>query len=140
MKKILFCAAAAALAFSSCKKSSGNEALAITKENLIGTYKMTAMTISINGIKQDGMSSFDPCEKDDLYVLKAGDAFDYTDAGTVCSPDGSYSGSWSLSSNVITVDGQAATITTLTSTKLETTQTVNVQGVNWVTTTTLTRQ
>jgi hypothetical protein len=140
MKKLLFSAAIAALALASCKKSNGDEAKAITKENIIGTFKVTAFTYTLNGVPGDGLKEMEACEKDDLHIFKAGDVYEYADAGTKCDPDGSYLSTWSLVGDQMNADGESGKITLLTATKMETTQTVTQGTVTLVSKITLTRQ
>ena len=135
MKKLLFSAAIAALALASCKKSNGDEAKAITKENIIGTFKLSAVTYTYMGVQSDGMKDMEACAKDDMYVFKAGDVFEHTDAGTKCDPDGGYVSTWTLTGDEINVDGDTGKITSLTATKLETTATIELNGTVTVKTT-----
>lgn len=140
MKKLLFAAAIAAIALTSCKKTNSDEAKAITKENIIGSFKVTAMTYTANGVTIDGMANITACEKDDIHIFKAADAYEYTDAGTKCDPDGGYTSTWTLSADVITIDGESGKITLLTATRMETTSTYETGNGSATIKTTLTRQ
>jgi len=95
-----------------CTKSKdGEESVAATKENLAGSYKLTEFKskTSIPGMENvDGLATMDACEKDDIYKLNADFTASYTDAGSKCDPDGSYSGiNWELAGNVISIPGSS---------------------------------
>lgn len=93
---------------SSCQKERGNNNdCGISMNNLAGTYKLTSLKYkaSASAPEQDYMIFFDACEKDDLIKLKANGTYDHVDAGSVCSPDGNYSGTWSLTGNTLISDG-----------------------------------
>ena len=85
--------------FSSCKKSSGDdEDCEITIANLAGTYKLISAKYVNGSTETDALHDlYDDCELDDTNELKADKTFVYTDAGTVCSPSGSESGTWDIS-------------------------------------------
>jgi hypothetical protein len=74
---------------------------------MAGTYKLVALKykMSSSSSEQDYMLFMDDCEKDDLIKLKSNGTYDHVDAGSVCSPDGNFSGTWSLNGNTITSDG-----------------------------------
>jgi len=110
MKKLILKSMAFAMLtmviFSSCKKDK-SDSPAITKENIAGTYKLIALTV--NG--QSYYEFLDPCEKDDDYKLNLDLTMEYVDAGTVCSPAGGYSSTWSLlGTNSIIIDSDTGTI------------------------------
>jgi hypothetical protein len=79
---------------------------------LTGSYKTTAIKYkaSNSSPEQDYFALLDACEKDDVVKLNANGTADYQDAGTVCSPNGTYSSTWSLNGNTIIMDGTAGTI------------------------------
>ena len=134
MKKILLSASVLTLLLSSCKKDNAqNDSKAVTKENIIGDYKLTGLTTETSGFKMDVLAQMEPCQRDDEYHFKAGDVYDYVDAGTQCDVNGDGTGSWTLSGDVMTLDGMDAKVTKLTATILEATitmtETVNNQQV-----------
>ncbi|HEX5655396.1 MAG TPA: lipocalin family protein [Chitinophagaceae bacterium] len=107
MKKFFLIAAVSLLAFSSCNKDD-DDTCDITVANIAGTYKLTGLTYKANSSaqEQDFLIFIDACERDDLHILNSNGSFTYQDAGTVCSPDGSYTGgTWTLTGNVIDIDG-----------------------------------
>lgn len=129
MKKLFATAAVAVLLFTSCNKSNGDELRYITKENIIGSYKMIAMEIVSGGQAADGLAVTDACKKDDLYIFKPGDVFEYADAGATCSANGSFTRSWGLAADSITINGMGAKVTELTDTTLRVSTTTSALGV-----------
>jgi len=98
------------LIITSCSKKSDSPALSL--QNVTGTYKMTAYTLVSAGVTIDAYSKLGSCERDDLLKLNADSTYNYKDAGTVCSPDGSYDGTWKLSGNYFIVDGSDSSTVT----------------------------
>jgi hypothetical protein len=92
----------------SCKKEKNNEGeCSISMSNLSGTYKLTALKYKLNNAapEQDYLAFMDDCEKDDLIILHQDGTYKYEDVGTVCSPNGSGTGEWSLHGRTLTSDG-----------------------------------
>ena len=94
----------------SCKKTSSTNSCAITEANLEGNYKITDATYQdpADGIPETDVfsnplfaSEFPACQKDDIISLNANNVYVYTDAGVVCSPNGSSTGSWELKSDTL---------------------------------------
>lgn len=115
MKKVMLgFSVVALLATASCKKDNNNTQVTPTKENLVGTYKMTAATmnnINVFNNSIESLNMFEACDRDDLYKLNADLTYEVIDAGTVCDPDNSYTSEWDLTnSTTIVVDGEAGTI------------------------------
>jgi Lipocalin-like domain len=114
MKKTILALCVLGLVFTSCKKDKQNEQVTPTKENLTGTYKMTAATMAYSGASADIFNddNFTPaCHRDDIYHMNAADSYAIEDAGTVCSPSSEDSGNWSLeSSSTLNINGEAGTI------------------------------
>lgn len=118
--------------FSSCKKSGGddNDDCDITVANVAGKYKLVAAKY-INGTTEtDALHIiYDDCELDDINELKADKTFVYTDAGTVCSPGGSTSGTWDISGSTLILNSGFSEIVSFDCTNLVVTYT---DGVNTV--------
>lgn len=114
MKKTILALLVFTLVFASCKKDNKNEAVTPTKENLTGTYKMTAGTMTSGGATVDVFNNdtYTPaCQRDDLYKLNADNSYVIQDAGVVCSPSDDDSGTWSLlSATSIDLNGDVGTI------------------------------
>lgn len=106
LNKSLIVTAMAMTALLSCKKDD-NKTCNKTLTGLAGTYtllsaeyKQTATSAPV-----DLKAAMDACEKDDQVTLNANGTWVYRDAGTVCTPAGNDTGSWSVSGDVITSDG-----------------------------------
>jgi hypothetical protein len=95
--------------FFSCKKDPVNPEpdCSINRTNLSGAYKLTAMTYkrSATAPVVNYLDYMDDCEKDDIITLKSDGTYQYNDAGTVCNPNGSDIGTWSVTGNTINSDG-----------------------------------
>ena len=110
MKKLVFFLAIGTLTFVSCKKDKDDcqttaASLAAAYRTVSIKYKQTPSSSEL-----DYFATLDACEKDDILTLNANGTYSYTDAGSVCAPPGSYTGTWSVSGNTITVDGDNGTI------------------------------
>jgi hypothetical protein len=79
----------------------------LTKEQLAGTYKVTALKyISPSGQEQDIFSSLPDCDKESRQILNSNSTFEFIDA---CTPPENRTGTWSLpSSDKIVIDGLEA--------------------------------
>jgi len=115
MKKMILAFSLLTLVFSSCKKDKTDAPVTATKENLTGTYKMTAATMASGGASVDVFNNdnfTEACKRDDLYKLNADNSYAVEDAGTACSPSSAYSGgTWSLeNSTTLNLDGEIGTI------------------------------
>lgn len=114
MKKAIL-ALSMLVVFASCKKDKNDDPVTPTKENLTGSYKITAATLTAGGQTADIFNDntfFEACDRDDVYKLNADLSYDIVDAGVVCNPDNNYTGgSWSLvSTTQIDIDGDVYTI------------------------------
>lgn len=110
MKKVFFFGIIITAVLFSCKKKDNNcEASTAT---IVGKYKVTSvlykLTPASTEIDGSGVYFIDDCQKDDILEFAANGVYNYTDAGTVCTPDGSYSSTWSFNNGILTVDGHAA--------------------------------
>ena len=102
--------------FASCKKDkkdTEDDSCAISEANLVGSYKIVSIKYKASASAQE-MDYIDqllePCQKDDVLTLNSNHTYTSADAGTACSPDGSFTGDWSLSSNILSVDGDPGTL------------------------------
>ena len=116
MKKKIFTVVSAsfisALMITGCSKKADTPAY--TKDQLVGTYVMTALTSGSTNV----FDTFDDCEKDNLQILNSDLTYDIVDAGEQCEPSSDESGPWSVSGNKLTLDGQTFTIESLTAHQL----------------------
>jgi hypothetical protein len=109
MKKLLPVLFAFGLFSTACKKS--QDAPPITKENLAGAYKIIADVATSSGVSTDVYATYQSCAKDDIWSFNTDNSLVVTDAGVVCDPSDSWSGTWSLEGTTITVAGQSGTVT-----------------------------
>jgi len=112
MKKLTCLIFIGAFIFSSCKKNNEKDC-SLSETNMAAKYKITAIKYqaSATSPEQDFFDqSLEPCEKDDITSIVADHTYVYSDAGTTCSPNGDYSGTWSLSGNTLSLDGDPATL------------------------------
>jgi hypothetical protein len=103
------------MTFISCKKDKDKTpACATDVASISGSYRFTAYTYketpSSPEVDYFPVIFPDACERDDVLSLSANGNYTMTDAGTVCSPSGGDSGTWSLSGNTMNVNGDLATI------------------------------
>ena len=77
--------------------------------SISGAYKITAYTYrqTPTSPEEDYYPILfpDACERDDELNLNANGTYQKTDAGSVCNPPENDNGTWSLSANTITIDG-----------------------------------
>ena len=112
MKKLFFPVFIIALVLVSCKKDK-KETCVTSTASITGNYKISTARYkqSSSSSEIDYFALLDACEKDDVFAFAANGIFNYQDAGVVCSPNGSYSGTWSLSgTTALNLDGDPATI------------------------------
>lgn len=136
MKKIL--APVLLLCLFSCKKEETANKTALTKENIVGTWKQTAETQ--NGINTWNSAFYDECEMDDVVQFKSDDTYQRTDAGQTCASSTNESGSWSLTGTAFVINGQSMSVDSFTGSKLVLKQTETSNGATLTVMATLTKQ
>src|SRR5690242_776304 len=93
---------AAVVWFIGCKKE---DASAITKENLAGSYATESVMIQVGSNLQDITKALPVCKQDDIQVLNADYSYTYRDAGVTCSNTETHAIYWDLQSgNTIVID------------------------------------
>src|SRR5258708_4274089 len=94
------------IVISSCHKDK-KDSCGINMTSLSGTYKLTSLKykMSATAPEQDYLALLDDCQKDDIITLNPDGTYDYKDLGSVCTPNGGGTGTWSLTGNVISSDG-----------------------------------
>jgi hypothetical protein len=103
MKNLSFILLSAALIFSGCGKDDAKTTTCdLNAGNFVGSYKITSELF--NGVEIHNTTNYDPCELDDLLIFNTNGTYNYSDAGTVCSPSGDDSGVWSLVGTNLIVD------------------------------------
>jgi hypothetical protein len=126
--KVLSLVLLAAATFSACKKDK-DDSMAVTKENLAGTYTLSSAKMKATNVAETDITNDikQACEKDDEYVLKTDMSFAYNDVGTKCTGTNSYTDTWELQDKSIAFDDFYGNVKTLTSKELviELTMTVN---------------
>ncbi|MEO6133652.1 MAG: lipocalin family protein [Ginsengibacter sp.] len=111
MKKLFFVTFLLAFGLMSCKKNK-DKSCTVSEQTLVGSYKVTSVkyqaSASVPAV--ESINDFlEPCELDDVITFLSNHSYTYKDAGTQCSPNGDDDGSWSLSGNVLNVDGDNVT-------------------------------
>ena len=139
MKKALICLSFI-VSIIGCKKDDPvNPNLPVTLANIAGNYKMTDVTIA--STSSSVYSTFVPaCERDDTYAFAASGAVIRTDAGAVCSPNTSASGTFSLTGSTITFLGNTYTVESLTNTNFVVSNNIMFGGATYKALITFTRQ
>lgn len=97
-------------AFSSCKKDSSEATCELNATSIQGTYKLTSLKYKLTSSTPEvevfsNGAWYEPCERDDTYTFGASNVATYTDAGTTCSPNGSETGTWSLTGTSLNLNG-----------------------------------
>lgn len=115
MKKIIFSALVLVIAATSCKKDKDEECT-LSAASIQGTYKLSSVKYKASASVPEievltNDLFFEPCERDDTYTLGSGNVFSYNDAGTSCTPSGSYSGTWGLTGSSLTINDGFDTFT-----------------------------
>ena len=110
MKKILLPCLAVMAIFYSCHKDNTTPCVT-SMASVAGTYKLTSLRFKPSGGNEsDIIASLPTCRRDDLHVLNANGSYNYQDAGTICSPNGSFAGDWALSGTTVTLEGEVYTL------------------------------
>jgi len=115
MKKIIFSALVLVIAATGCKKDKDEECT-LSASSIQGTYKLSSVKYKASASVPEievltNDLFFEACERDDTYTLGTGNVFSYNDAGTSCTPSGSYSGTWGLSGSALTINDGVDVIT-----------------------------
>ncbi|MDF2193662.1 lipocalin family protein [Paraflavitalea sp. CAU 1676] len=109
--RIVLGLALSAMVFTACKKDK-DEAVTVTKENLVGTYKLTEMKMKVTGAPEMDIFNlyFESCQRDDTYTLAADFKVQVKDQGTVCADPNNYESTWSMDGNYVEIDGTAGKV------------------------------
>jgi hypothetical protein len=118
-------------------------------ELIIGTWSMTSDAVSPpidlgGGPISDFYPFYEPCEKDDVFIVKAGNVGEFNEGPTKCDPadDQVIPFTWALQSNntVLVVDGYSFTIVQLDNTTLKISYKETVGGTEYTATSTYVRK
>lgn len=105
MRKISVAATLLITLFSCSKEKSTNSGCAKTVASIAGTYSVLKAEIGLGGVFVDITSQLDVCKLDDRISLNTNGTTVYADLGTVCSPSGNSTGTWSIdASGRMTID------------------------------------
>ena len=142
MKKLILPLLLMAFISSGCSKDDDddNKTCELNTTNIVGVYKTTAVTYKAtpNSPEEDEYINWAPCEKDDLIVFSNNGAGNIQDAGAKCTPPGDDTFTWTLTGNILTLDGFiASTVTSFDCTTMKISLTDPTGGV---TVTTVVRQ
>ena len=124
MKRIILSVLVLGTLLTSCKKDDpAPQVCTLSATSLVGTYKITSAVYkadaSTAGVEViNNPLFFETCSADDLIGFNANNSVTYTDAGTACVPSSGGTGTWSLSGSVLTLDGDAATVTSFSCTNM----------------------
>lgn len=109
MKKLFLFSIVTGIMLTSCKKK--KDTCVTNMTSIAGTYKLTSLRYKPSGgTETEILAQLPACQRDDLQVLNANGTYSNQDAGTVCSPNGSFTGDWTLTGNTIEINGRMATI------------------------------
>lgn len=138
MKKTFLVLSVITYVLSSCKKDSE---CVLNSTSIQGSYKITASTIQASASSNpvDDYSSWDACNKDDIFTLGSNGIFSESEGAISCDPANDYVGQWSLSGNQLTLDNtDIFTISDFSCTSFKLTQVDASSGE--ITVTTMTKQ
>lgn len=136
MKKTLFALAALVVLASSCKKDKDDDApVTPTNENIVGTYKTSKIVVKNStgeaDITNDMLSLMDACDRDNLHKFNSNNTYEWVDAGTKCSPESTYSDTWTLTNTTtFEFDGETYTIKSFNGKELQLSQ--NLGGAEYI--------
>jgi hypothetical protein len=127
--RLVLAVAFSAMMFTACKKDKDGDSVAITKESLAGTYKLTKAKYTVLGVEADYLALMEACEKDDTYTLKADFTATRTDAGTKCNPQTTETISWTLADETVMIDTYGGKIKSFDGTTLTIEGTESQSGI-----------
>lgn len=108
--RIILALVLSAALFGSCKKDK-DEAVTVTKENLLGSYKLTELKLIVAGQPVDLYTTFlEACQRDDIYKLNGDFTVEVKDEGTQCGQGTGYESTWELDGNYIDIDGYSGDV------------------------------
>lgn len=102
MKKFTILTIGVAALLTSCTKDDKPASCEVSVAGIAGNYKFSKREAIVLGVATDA-TNLDPCQKDDVYQLKADKTVVYQDAGTVCTYLGGGSGTWDVVNGKLTV-------------------------------------
>ncbi|RYZ22790.1 MAG: hypothetical protein EOO16_07505 [Chitinophagaceae bacterium] len=142
MRRILYASLLLAVVASCKKKNEDINTNTPSKEQLVGAYRQSGETETVNGTTINTWNStfYDACEMDNTTTLNADNTVVLTDTGVPCTPPDGGSSTWAVNGNVLTIAGIPATIVSFDGTTLVTQATTTFNGTTSTTTTTMVKQ
>ncbi|MBI1221623.1 MAG: hypothetical protein GC180_03380 [Bacteroidetes bacterium] len=146
MKKVNFLplfALMAAMILSACSKKNdttstptkSNKELLLEKAWMVSTATINPAYDFGNGKTTDFLSTWDACDKDDLMTFHSNSTYTGDEGATKCDPGDSqtWTGAWTLSDDqkLLTIDGDASTINSISETKMTLSNSQAYGGVNY---------
>jgi hypothetical protein len=131
------------LSLTACKKDDqgpSNETKGYSKERLVGTYRVTALSTVVNGTTINILAQWDDCEKDNLQILKADMTYSAVDAGVKCDDATDDTGTWSINGSKLVIDGEEFNIDNFEGNKLELSSNIPLQNTTYPIKATYTKQ
>lgn len=126
MKQLFFLFFAVTVLLACTKSKDDNNNTAITKENLAGSYRITS--VKVNSIEV--ISQLEACQQDDILKLNVDNTAEFIDAGVKCSPPTDGTGTWDVSGNTLTLQGETLTIKSFDGSTLVAEGMQEVMGIN----------
>jgi hypothetical protein len=131
MKRVFFFLLFVYITLPYCKKNNQDNPFKVSLESISGNYRLIAATaggIDVFSNQDTMLNYFKSCMKDDIYRFNAGNVLQVEDAGQVCIPTTSDTGSWSLlNPTKLAIDGEEAIIKFFDGQKLLLTREINDQ-------------
>jgi hypothetical protein len=113
MKKTTLIIMSAVLLFSCKKDSDEPQACTANTTSILGSYKITSMLYRANAsaTETDVFTIwFDECKRDNVLTFLTNGVYQEEDSGIECSPAGDENGTWALSGNTMTIDGDLTSL------------------------------
>jgi hypothetical protein len=121
MKKATFIVISAIVLFSCKKDKDEPQACTTNAANIAGAYKITSMLYKESASTPETEVLplwFEDCERDDVLTFNANGSYQEADAGIECAPPGGGNGTWALSGNNMTINGDPITLESFNCTTL----------------------
>ena len=120
MKKLLILSTAVvALLTTSCKKDN-DTTCTLSSSSISGAYKIASILYKADAQTPavDIFTASDACEKDDILTFSSNGTWTKSEGATSCSPANTDSGNWSLVGSILTIDGDASTVSNFSCTEM----------------------
>lgn len=117
MKSLLLACVAIALTVTACQKDTAPQQSNVTKEKLVGTYKITSMKLKgTDGTEADLLATMPDCERNSTQALNANFSWSHNNA---CDPADSQTGTWAyVDTKSVVINGLLCNIASFDGTHL----------------------